>query len=144
MIGFITRVNESQGWDVSNKPTRETVANDIKYLCEMAIDRLLWLNDDKDGNISHPELEADDQLVTFFRLGRIIAVPYFQVLLFDEVEKRITIFANVEFDNRDGYGPIALDFLLDSGFSVQRVYVIAVQSVRNIGSSGFYEILTYD
>ena len=60
---------------------RETATNDIKYLCEMAIDRLLWLNDDKDGNLSHTELEADERLAEFLGSGKIIAVPNFNLLL---------------------------------------------------------------
>ena len=123
MIDFVVTVNENQGWGIYYQPTRETVANDIKYLCEMVIEHLMWLNDDKDGNISHPELEADERLAEFLGNGRIIAVPHFEVLLFDVMEGRITVIANIDLHNRDGYSGIAVDFRLDSGYSIQGVYM---------------------
>ncbi|MCL1821182.1 MAG: M56 family metallopeptidase, partial [Oscillospiraceae bacterium] len=122
-ISFITKVSDNQGWELYNQPTRETATNDIKYLCEMAIERLMWLNDDKDGNLSHPELEADERLAEFLGSGKIIAVPHFEVLLFDVMEERITVIAIIDLHNRDGYCGIALDFLLDSGYSINNVYL---------------------
>ena len=105
--------------------TMESIMNEVKLLADKTAEYILFLSDDKDGNLSHPALENNAALKRAFTSGILTDISRFDITAYSEGDIYIKVTALVEFTNAEykEETSITVEFDMDMDYPIRNIYV---------------------